>query len=139
MWVNKRWKVGKNESIRLAIPTKEGKGLNDLVSNVFARAKFFTFIELFDDEIESINVNENSAAKLEQGTGPIVAKMLKEKEIDVVAAAEYGPGIKTMLDLSGIRRLKVDKGCSVSTVLTEVKKKFKPVTLNENQQVKIGI
>lgn len=126
-------------TIRLAIPTRGRRGMNDAISKVFARSRFFTFIEIVDGDILSIDVEENMVFNLEQGTGPLVVRMLKEKGVDLVAASEYGLGIKTLLDLSGIRRFKVVKGSKVKDVVSEAKKRSNLTTPQDASQLEIKV
>ena len=88
--------------IRLAIPTTGEGGLRAVVSNVFARAQTFTYVDIVDGEIRDIRVEVNKASGLKHGTGPIVAKTLKDNGVDIVVASDVGPGARTLLDMNGI-------------------------------------
>jgi predicted Fe-Mo cluster-binding NifX family protein len=109
------------KSVKIAVPTKGDRGTRDVVSDVFARAPTFTIIEVVDGEVRNVAVEENPAANLKQGAGPVVAKMLKEKGVNVVASGEMGPGATTLLEMSGIRMVQVDPGVKVKDVLEKVK------------------
>jgi len=106
------------KTLRLALPTKGDRGMRDVISNIFARAATFTIIDVVDGEVKEVRVEENKASGLKQGTGPIVAKDLKEKGVDVVVAGELGPGAKTLLDISGIRMVQVAPGIKVKEAVT---------------------
>ncbi|HID17721.1 TPA: hypothetical protein EYP26_05455, partial [Candidatus Bathyarchaeota archaeon] len=51
----------KLKEVRLAIPTKGSKGMEDAVSNVFGRAEKFTVVEVRDGSIVDVRVVENPA------------------------------------------------------------------------------
>ena len=88
-------------------------------SDVFARAAYFTIIDLQNGDVEGITVEENSASRFKQGTGPIVAKMLKEKGVDVVVTGQLGPGAEHLLEMSGIRLVKVTPGTKIKKAIDE--------------------
>jgi len=66
-------------NLRLAIATNGKDGLEDVVSNVFGRAKTFTIIDAEDQNITDVHILENSAVSYHHGAGPITVKMLIEK------------------------------------------------------------
>jgi predicted Fe-Mo cluster-binding NifX family protein len=101
----------------IAVPTRGKKGLRDEVSDVFARAPTFTFIELIDGEVGDVKVEENKEAELIQGSGPIVAKNLIDKGVNVVLASELGPGVTTVLEMNEIRIINVDSGLRTQQAL----------------------
>ena len=74
----------------IAVPTEGDRGIRDRASGIFAKAPFFTFIEVIDKQRGEIIVQENDASKLAQGTGPLVMKNLKDSGVDVVLAGEVG-------------------------------------------------
>ncbi|RLI05936.1 dinitrogenase iron-molybdenum cofactor [Candidatus Bathyarchaeota archaeon] len=100
--------------MRLAIPTTDRKGLRSHVAAVFARAPTFTYIDVIDEKIRRVEVEDNPARSLEQGAGPIVAKLLRERGIDIVATDRLGPGASTLLEISGIKSVRVPSGIRVS-------------------------
>ncbi|RLI10021.1 hypothetical protein DRO42_02615 [Candidatus Bathyarchaeota archaeon] len=100
--------------IRIAVPTKGDRGMRDNVADVFARAPTFTIIDLVDGKAKEVRVEENTASSLKQGTGPIVAKSLTDMGVDVVVAGELGPGATTLLEMSGIKAIRVAPGVKVS-------------------------
>jgi predicted Fe-Mo cluster-binding NifX family protein len=99
--------------MRIAIPSKGDRGMRDEVSDVFARAAYFTIIDLQNGDVENIMVEENIASSLKHGAGPMVVKMLKEKGVDAILTGELGPGAKTLLELSEIRAIRVAPGIKV--------------------------
>jgi len=101
----------------IAVPTEGDRGIRDRVSGVFAKAPYFTFIEVIDRRRGEVSVQENEASKLIQGTGPMVMKNLKDRGVDVVLAGDVGPGAKTLMEISGIRLWKIEAGTKVSKAL----------------------
>ncbi len=110
--------------MRIAIPSKGDRGLRDEVSDVFARAAYFTIIDLQNGDVEDVKVEENIASSLKHGTGPIVAKMLKEKGVEAVLTGELGPGAKTLLELSEIRAIRVTPGVKVKEAIVRARESF---------------
>ena len=56
--------------MKIAIPTKGDKGLEDSVSDVFGRSERFTILEIADGSIVNVEVVENPAASYKHGAGP---------------------------------------------------------------------
>lgn len=119
------------KTVRLAVPTTGSRGMRDVVSEVFARAATFTIIDVVDGEVKEVRVEENAATGLKQGAGPIVAKTLKEGEVDLVVAGELGPGAKTLLEMSGIRMVLVAPGVKVSEAVEKALKDFRSAPQSE--------
>jgi predicted Fe-Mo cluster-binding NifX family protein len=115
--------------LRIAIPTKGQGDLEDVVDSVFGRAKTFTIVDIKGDAIKHVKVLENPAVTYQHGAGPIVVKMLIDSGVNVVIAAEFGPGVSTLLDQHKITKIKVDAGSSVSesikNALSQVQKQRK--------------
>jgi len=111
-------------TLRLALPTEGDRGMRDAVSDVFARAAAFTLVEVADGEVKEVRVEENTASSLKQGAGPLVTKTLKEKGVEVVVAGELGSGARTLLEMSGIRAVRVDPGTKVKDALDEALKQL---------------
>ncbi|RJS89969.1 hypothetical protein CW700_02145 [Candidatus Bathyarchaeota archaeon] len=103
--------------MRVAIPTKGGRGLEEVISEVFGRAPCFTLVDLEGGSVEHVEVLENVATKYEHGTGPIVVKMLADRGVNLVVAKEIGPGAKTLLEQNNIELLKLGAGPTVADVL----------------------
>ena len=112
------------KKLRLALPTKGNNGMKDVISDMFARAVYFTFIDLIDGEIKEVTVEKNQASSLKQGAGPIAAKNLREKSVDVVVSGELGPGAKTLLEMSEIRMVQVAPDINVKEALNEAIKQL---------------
>ncbi|MGD2142770.1 MAG: NifB/NifX family molybdenum-iron cluster-binding protein [Candidatus Bathyarchaeota archaeon] len=108
-----------NERLRIAVPTEGTRGMKDEVSNIFAKAPAFTFIDIKDGKVESVKVEENSASALSQGVGPVVMNNMKDRGVDIVVAGQVGPGARTLMNMSGIRMVKVKKGTIVSEAVNQ--------------------
>jgi len=103
--------------LRIAIPTKDQGGLEDFVSDVFGRANTFTIVDVEKGAVKNVRVLENPAVSYEHGAGPIVVKMLIDSGVNMVIAAEFGPGVSTLLDQHKVTRITVHAGSSVSESL----------------------
>jgi len=90
--------------MKIAIPTKGDKGLEDSVSDVFGRSERFTILEIADGSIVNVEVVENPAASYKHGAGPIVVKMLSDMGVTAVAAREFGLGVSTLLEQNQIKK-----------------------------------
>ena len=96
------------KKIKIAIPTRGDKGLEDVVSEVFGRAETFTIIEVSDDSIDRVEVVKNQAVSYDYGAGPIAVKMLVDMGVTAVAAGELGIGASTLLEQNNIEKVKVE-------------------------------
>ncbi len=110
--------------IKLAIPTEGDRGVEDVVSGVFGRAKTFTIVEVSDGSIGDVKVVENPAVSYKHGAGPIVVKMLVDMGVDVVTAREFGPGASALLEQHKIKTLKMKTPISVTEAIEDLLKKI---------------
>jgi len=101
----------------VAVPTEGDRGIRDRVSGVFAKAPYFTFVEVVGGKRTGVTVEENEASGLSQGTGPLVMKNLKDKGVDVVLAGDIGPGAKTLMEIGGIGLSRIEPGTRVSEAI----------------------
>jgi predicted Fe-Mo cluster-binding NifX family protein len=108
--------VGKS---RIAIPTKGQGGLEDVVSEVFGRASTFTVIDVEKGLVKNVKVLKNPAVSYQHGAGPIVVKMLIDAGVNMVTAAEFGPGVSSLLDQHSVRRIASQAGTSVREVIRD--------------------
>lgn len=114
-------------TMRIAVPTKGTRGMSDVVSEVFAKAPTFTFVDVVDGKINDVRVEENASLHLTQGVGPVVMKTLKDKGIEVILACEVGPGAKTLMDMNNIGLVQVEPGTRVSEAVERALRGSKPV------------
>ena len=82
---------------RIAVATDGKKGLEDVVSDVFGRAKTFTIVDVEDGKITSVSVLENPALSYSHGAGPIAIKTLIDDGVEMVIANELGVGASEIL------------------------------------------
>jgi len=108
------------KKLRIAIATKGRGGLEDAVSNVFARANTFTIVDVEDNEIKNVKVIENPASSYLHGVGPIVVKMLVDLKVNLVVAPEFGPGASTLLEHHNIGKVSVKASTTVCEAIREV-------------------
>ncbi|MBA7703118.1 hypothetical protein ES703_111900 [subsurface metagenome] len=106
-------------TLLIAVPTVGELGLKDKVSNVFSRAETFTILEVEGKEIQNVTVEKNIASALKQGAGPLAIKKLKDQGVNTVLCPELGPGAKTMLDVFGIKTIRVESGIKVRDALKD--------------------
>lgn len=114
-------------TMRIAVPTKGTRGMNDVVSEVFAKAPTFTIVDVVDGKINDVRVEENASLHLTQGVGPVVMKTLKDKGIEVILACEVGPGAKTLMDMNNIGLVQVEPGTRVSEAVERALRGSEPV------------
>ena len=100
--------------MKLAVPSLGKGGKRSKVSDVFAKAPYFTFLMVEGGKMSTATVKANEASKMSQGAGPVVAKNLKEAGVDVIIAGEIGPGAKTLIEISGLELFAVESGIMVS-------------------------
>ena len=90
---------------RIAVATNGNDGLEDVVSEVFGRAKTFTIVDAEDEIIKCVAVVENPGVPYKYGAGPIVAKMLVEKDVDLVVAYVLGMGAAGLLTQHNLKHI----------------------------------
>jgi len=100
--------------VRIAVATKGHRGLEDEVSEVFGRSRTFTIVDVEDGEIKDVSVLENPAADYPHGAGPVAAKVLADLGVNVVLAAEVGPGVTALLDYHGVKWMIVKPNLKVA-------------------------
>ena len=106
--------------MKLAVPTRGGKGLEDSISDVFGRSERFTIIEITDGSIVKVEIIDNPAASYKHGAGPIVVKMLTDMGVTAVAAREFGMGVSTLLEHNGIKKFNVKTGITVKEAVQKI-------------------
>ena len=106
--------------VKIVIPTKGDKGLEDSVSDVFGRSEKFTILEVADGSIVNVEVVENPAASYKHGAGPIVVKMLTDMGVTAAAAREFGMGVSTLLEQNGIKKFNVKAGIPVKKAVQKI-------------------
>ncbi len=116
--------MGKGEILmvkrRIAIATDGKDGLEDVVSNVFGRARTFTIVDAEDEKIVSLSVIENPALSYSHGAGPIAIKTLIDDKVEVVISNELGVGASELLWQHSILYVQAKPGTNVGTAVKEV-------------------
>ena len=105
------------QEIKLAVPTRGSEGIEDVVSEVFGRAKTFTIIDIDGKEVKKVEVLQNPAAAYKHGSGPIAVKMLIDMGVNTVIAGEFGPGVSTLLEQFNVARVEVKRNTRVSEAI----------------------
>ncbi|MEM4728056.1 MAG: NifB/NifX family molybdenum-iron cluster-binding protein [Candidatus Bathyarchaeia archaeon] len=108
--------------LRIAFPTVGYGGLDEAVSDVFGRARTLTLVDVEDGKVLGVEVVENPAASLAHGSGPLVAKLLADRDVELVMASEFGPGASILIEHYGMRMIKADKNKRISKIIEEVSK-----------------
>jgi len=113
--------------LRIAVPTQTHKGLEDIVSEVFGKAKTFTIVDIEDGEIKNVQVIDNPAASYEYGSGPVAVKTLADLKVNLVISGELGPGASSLLEHHNIKKASAKFNTkvaeSVKQTLSELKLK----------------
>ena len=103
----------------IAIPTKGQGGLGDVVSDVFGRANTFTIVDVEKGVIKNVKVLENPVVSYKHGAGPIVVKMLIDAGVNMVLAAELGPGASALLGQHNVTTIAAKPGTGVENSVRE--------------------
>lgn len=103
--------------MRVALPTVGKTGLRAMLDDTFSRAKNFAVLTVIDGKVKDVEVLPNNASNIEQGVGPLVAKMLKDNKVDLVISKRIGPGATSVLEALGMSVYEVDQGGKVKDVV----------------------
>ena len=117
----------------IAVPTKRHDGLEDVVSEVFGKAKTFTIVDVEDGKVKGVRVVDNPAATYQYGAGPIVVKTLLDLKTNLVVTAELGPGASGLLEQHSIRTVLVRPNTKVADSIAEALSKPKAKPSSEGQ------
>ena len=93
--------------------------MEDVVSEVFGKAKTFTLVDVEDGEVENVQVIDNPAASYEYGAGPVAVKTLADLKVDSVISGQLGPGASNLLEHYNIRRFSVKPNTKVADSIKE--------------------
>jgi predicted Fe-Mo cluster-binding NifX family protein len=103
--------------IRIAVATNGREGLDDVVSNVFGRAKTFTIVNVENEKVVSVRIIENPALSYSHGAGPIAIKTLIDDGVKIVIANDLGIGASEILKNHNIKHVKVKPGTNVKKAI----------------------
>jgi len=110
--------------LRIAIPTKGKGGLEDVVSDVFGRANTFTVVDVEKGVTKNVKTLENPAVSYKHGAGPIVVKMLIDAGVNMVLAAELGPGASALLEQHNVTTITVKPDTNVEETVRKALSKI---------------
>ena len=110
--------------LRIAVATKGNDGLEDVVSDVFGRAKTFTIVDVEDEQIIGNSIVENPGVSYKHGAGPIVVKMLVDNGVSMVLAYVLGFGAEGLLKQYKIEHISIKPNIKVETAVKEVIRKI---------------
>ena len=102
---------------RIAVATNGKDGLEDVVSDVFGRARTFTIVDVEDEKIIGVSVLENPALSYRHGAGPIAIKTLIDDAVTVVLANELGVGASDILEQHNIIYIQAKPGTNVEEAI----------------------
>jgi len=111
--------------LKIAVPTKTHKGLEDVVSEVFGKAKTFTIVDIEGGEVKNVQVIDNPAASYEYGSGPVAVKTLADLKVNLAMAVEFGPGASSLLEQHNIKKVSVKPSTKVADSIKENLEKIK--------------
>lgn len=111
--------------LRIAVPTKRYDGLENIVSEVFGKAKTFTIVDVENGEVKNVQIVDNPTSSYDYGSGPVAVKTLADLKVNLVVAAELGPGATGLLDHLNIRKISVKPNTRVADVIKEPLVKLK--------------
>jgi len=110
-------KIG--ESGKVAVATASG-GLDDVVSQMFARSPTFTLVEIRKGKIVDVKVISNKYVNNPSGVAIAVSQMLANLGVNVVIAGNFGPNAYRVLSQLGIKALTVPPGTKVREAVNSV-------------------
>jgi len=90
--------------MKIIIPSEENN-LQSKTSQVFGRAPFFLLFQVSGKEYKLLESIENPSANAQGGVGAMTAKLIAEKEADVLMTHEIGPRAKDALEQFKIKIL----------------------------------
>ncbi len=115
--------------VRIALATKNGRGVNDELSDAFGRSEKITVLDVEGEEIVETKIIDNPALSFRFGAGPILVKVLLDLGVDVAVGSEFGPGAGELLRDHGVTTVLLRPGTKVSdaarAALDEYKKSRK--------------
>ena len=91
--------------MKIAVATGKG-GIEDRVSEVFARAQTFTIVEVEGKEIRNFKVIQNPAREAAKGAAIRALERLKEEGPQLVIAGKFGPNASQLLEAEGVRMVR---------------------------------
>jgi len=93
------------KKLKIAVPTETHKGLEDVVSSRFGKAKTFTIVTIEGEEVKKVQIINNPAASYPHGAGPIAVKTLVDRKVNLVVVPPIGQGASSLLDHYKIKKV----------------------------------
>lgn len=122
--------------MRIAIPTEESNGLDAFVSMNFARAPFFTVVDL--DSATTISY-PNPYAQGGGGVGPMVVQWIASLGANAVVTPSIGPNAVEALISSGLIAYSCPPGARVREIVDFLKRgQLHPAALSQPPALGIG-
>ena len=87
----------------IVVATTASGGLKDVVIPQFGRARTFTFVEISNGEIVSVEVLQNPAFEMPSGAGVRAAQLVIDKGAKVVITGNVGMKAMDVLKKAGIK------------------------------------
>lgn len=94
--------------------SKGAGGLDDVVSEVFGRAPYFTLVDIDGRKVKTARSIRNMAAERRHGAGPLICTKLNRLGADVVIAGNFGPTVSDILREADIESVTVSAGTKVN-------------------------
>jgi predicted Fe-Mo cluster-binding NifX family protein len=92
---------------RIAIASGGLGGLEDVVSNVFARCPAFTIVDVEDGVTKRVTAEWNKSAEGEHGAGPLACTHLIKLGVNVVIGPNFGPTVTKILKEAEIEAITI--------------------------------
>jgi len=103
--------------LRVAFSTNGRAGLDDTVSDRFARCPTFTIVELDEGRVANVEVHDNPCVAYPHGAGFAAAQFLANLGVRMVVAASFGPNAWQALASLGMTVHTVPAGTRVRDAL----------------------
>ena len=88
--------------MKIIIPSQENS-INSKTSEMFGRATFFHLFNVSNGKYKLLETIPNTFMNAKGGVGAMAAKMVAEKEVDVLIASNVGPRAKDALEKFDIK------------------------------------
>ena len=92
---------------RIAVASQDQGGLEDVVSNVFARSPAFTIVGVEDGVTKRVTAERNKWAEAEHGAGPLACTHLIKLGVNVVIGPNFGPTVTKILKEAEIETISI--------------------------------
>ena len=92
----------------IAVPTRDNSGWCGKIANVLSRAETITMVTIEDDKPDIVETLVNPFFSDLQGSGPLFALYLHEREVSTVVTKNAGPGVKAQLVSRNIQLIVVN-------------------------------